>query len=173
MNDQVTTTRVALKWGLITGLALVVYSTLLYALGQVTNGALTTLIYVILAVGLVLGMREYRTLNAGYLTFGEGVSLGALLSAVAGMLSSAYSVLYTTFIDPSMQERVMEQTREQLEEQGKLTDEQIDQALELTQSFQSPGLQFVIGILGTILIGVLFSLIIAAVMRRHKANPFE
>lgn len=173
MNDQISTARVALKWGVITGLALVVYSTLLYTLGQMTNGALTIVIYVIIVIGLVLGMREYRTLNGDYLTFGEGVGLGALLSAVAGIISSAYTVLYSTVIDPGMQERMMEQMREQLENQGKLSDEQIDQALEISQTFQSPGLQFIVGIFGTILIGVVFSLIIAAILRRSKANPFE
>jgi hypothetical protein len=173
MNEETSTARVALKWGVITGLALIVYSTLLYTLGQMTNGMLTIVIYVIIVIGLVLGMREYRTLNGGYLTFGEGVGLGALLSAVAGLLSSAYTVLYSTVIDPGMQERVMEQMREQLENQGKLSDEQIDQAMEISQSFQSPGLQFIIGIFGTIFIGVVFSLVIAAILRQSKANPFE
>ena len=138
-----------------------------------TNGGLSGIIYVIVAAGLVLGMREYRMLNGGYLSFGVGVSLGALLSAVAGLISTTYSVLYTTVIDPGIQERTMEQVREQMEEQGNLSDEQIDQALEISQSFQSPGLQFLIGVLGTILIGVVFSLVIAAIMRRNKATPFE
>lgn len=173
MNEETSTARVALKWGVITGLALIVYSTLLYTLGQMTNGLLTVVIYVIIIIGLVLGMREYRTLNGGYLTFGEGVGLGALLSAVAGLLSSAYTVLYSTVIDPGMQERVMEQMREQLENQGKLSDEQIDQAMQISQSFQSPGLQFIVGIFGTIFIGVVFSLVIAAILRQSKANPFE
>lgn len=172
MNEETSTARVALKWGVITGLALIVYSTLLYTLGQMTNGWLTVIIYVIIAVGLILGMREYRTLNGGYLNFGEGVGLGALLSAVAGLLSSAYTVLYSTLIDPGMQERVMEQMREQLENQG-MSDEQIEQAVGIAQTFQSPGLQFIIGIFGTIFIGVVFSLVIAAILRQSKANPFE
>jgi Protein of unknown function (DUF4199) len=173
MNDQVSTARVALKWGLITGVALILYSTLLYTLGQMTNAGLTIIIYVIMVVGLVMGMREYRTLNGDYLTFGEGVGLGALLSAVAGVLSSMYNVLYTTLIDPGIQARMMDQMREQLEDQGKLSDDQIEQALEISKMFQSPGIQFVVGIFGSILVGVILSLIIAAIMRRHKANPFE
>ncbi|WP_080241216.1 DUF4199 domain-containing protein [Spirosoma rigui] len=172
MNDETSTARVALKWGVITGLALIVYSTLLYTLGQMANGMLTVIIYVIIIIGLVLGMREYRTLNGGYLTFGEGVGLGALLSAVAGLLSSAYTVLYSTVIDPGMQERVTEQMRDQLETQG-MSDEQIEQAVSIAQTFQSPGLQFIIGIFGTIFIGVVFSLVIAAILRQSKANPFE
>jgi hypothetical protein len=172
MSEKPSTAKLALKWGLITGVALVVYSTLLYTLGQMANTGLTLLIYVIVAAGLTLAIREYRTLNGGYLTIGEGVSLGALLSAISGLLSSAYNVLYTTVIDPGVREQMMNQIRAGLEDQGKLTDEQIDQTMEITQKFQSPGLQFIVGILGSILIGVVFSLIISAIMRRKNDNPF-
>ena len=173
MDNQTTTARTALKWGLITGIALVVYSIILYTLNQTTNGALSLIIYGILIGGLIVGMREYRTTNGGYMTYGEGMSLGALLSAVAGLLSSAFTVFYTQVIDPGFQERLVGQVRDQMEEQGKLSDEQIDQAIEWMQKFQSPGLQFMFGLFGTILIGVVLSLIIAAFIRRNKTNPFD
>lgn len=173
MNNQTSTARVALKWGLITGISLVLYSTILYTLDQTTNRGLSLIIYGILIVGLILGMRDYRTANEGYMSFGDGVGLGALLSAIAGFLSSLFSVFYTQVIDPGFQERVTEQVREQLEEQGNMSDEQVDQAVEMMQKFQSPGITFAVGIFMTILIGVIFSLVIAAFIRKNKTNPFE
>lgn len=173
MENQPSLARIALKWGLITGVALVLYTTLLYVLDLVTNRGLSVIVYVILAGGLVLGMREYRTANGGYMTYGNGINIGALLSAVAGFLSSTFSVFYTQIIDPTFQSRVTEQIRAQMEEQGNLSDEQIDQALEIAQKFQSPGITFIVGILGTILVGVILSLVIAAIIRRNKSNPFE
>ncbi|MVM31028.1 DUF4199 family protein [Spirosoma sp. HMF4905] len=173
MNNQTSTARVALKWGLITGITLVVYSIILYTLDQTTNRSLSLVIYGILIAGLVLGMRDYRTANGGYMSYGEGMSLGTLLAAIAGFLSSLFNVFYTQIIDPGFQERLTEQVRSQMEEQGKLSDEQIDQAIEVMQKFQSPGITFAVGIFMTILIGVIFSLIIAAFIRRNKDNPFE
>ncbi|CCH57280.1 hypothetical protein BN8_06691 [Fibrisoma limi BUZ 3] len=173
MDEKTSTARVALKWGLIIGIGTIIYSIVLFTLDLTTNRGLSVLTYGIFIAGLVLAMREFRTANGGYMTYGEGVGLGALASAIAGVLSSAFSVFYMTVIDPGFQERLMDQTREQLEEQGQLSDEQIDQAIEMGQSFQSPGLLFVFGIFGSILIGVLLTLIIAAIMRRNKANPFE
>ncbi|MBO0951653.1 DUF4199 domain-containing protein [Fibrella forsythiae] len=172
MEEKPSTASLALKWGGITGIALVVYSTLLYTIGGMANTALTSIVYVIIAVGLVLGIREFRTLNGGFLSIGEGVGLGALTAAVSGIISSAYSVIYTTVIDPSVREQILNQVRAKMEEQENLTDEQIDQALEISQKFQTPGLQFMFGILGSILVGVIFSLIISAIMRRKKDNPF-
>ena len=172
MNQPTSTARVALKWGLITGITLIVYTTILYTLNLTTNGGLSIVIYGILIGGLVLGMRDYRTANDGYMTYSEGLGLGALLSAVAGFLSASFTVFYTQFIDTDFQARLAEQMREQLEEKN-LSDEQIDQSIELVQKMQTPGLQFIFGLLGTILIGVVFSLAIAAFIRRNKANPFE
>ena len=173
MNDKPSSAKLALKWGGILGIALIVYSTLLYTLGQTANTGLSSLIYVLIAAGLTLGIRDYKMLNGGYLSIGEGVGLGALLSAVSGLLSSAYSVIYTTIIDPGIREQMANQMRAKLEEQGNLTDEQIDQAMEITQKFQTPGLQFLVGVLGSIFIGVIFSLIISAIMRKKRANPFD
>lgn len=172
MEEKPSTAKFALKWGLITGVALIIYSTILYTVGGMANTSLTMLVYVIIAALLTLGIREFKKLNGGYLTIGEGVGLGALLSAVSGILSSAYSVLYTTVIDPSVREQILNQVRAKMEDQGNLTDEQIDQALEISQKFQTPGLQLIFGILGSILVGVIFSLIISAIMRHKKDNPF-
>ena len=172
MHERPSTARLALKWGLITAVALIIFSTLLYTLGQTANSGLTTIIYVIMAAGLFMGIREYRTLNGGYLSIGEGMGLGTLLAAVSGLISSTYSILYTTFIDPSVTELIQNQTRAQLEDQGKLTDEQIEQTMEVMQKFQSPGLQFMAGVLGAIFIGAILSLIISAIMRRKNNNPF-
>ncbi|ARK11221.1 DUF4199 domain-containing protein [Fibrivirga algicola] len=172
MHEKPSTARLALKWGLITGVALIIYSTLLFTLGQTANSGLTMLIYLIMAGGLFMGIREYRILNGGYLSIGEGMGTGTLQSAVSGIISATYSLLYTTFIDPSVTEQIQNQMRAQMEDQGKLTDEQIDQAMEVMQKFQSPGLQFMAGVLGAIFIGAILSLLISAIMRRKNNNPF-
>lgn len=172
MNNQPSTARIALKWGLITGVALVLYSAILFTSGQTTNRLLSLMVYAILIAGLILAMREYRTANEGYMNYGDGISVGALLSAVAGLLSSMFSVFYTQVIDPNFYSELSEQMRTQLEDQG-LSDEQIDQAIAIAQKVQSPGIAFFVGILSTVLLGVILSLIIAAFIRRSKPNPFE
>ncbi len=167
MNEQPSTAKLALKWGAIIGVASILFSTILFVTDQVQNRAISWISYLIIIVGLVLAMREYKQRNNNYMSYGEGVSLGALTSAVAGLLSSMYSVIYLTFIDPTMMQRAMEKMRDQYEEQG-MDDAQIERIMEMSQNFQSPGILFIFGILGTILMGVIFSLVIAAILRRNK-----
>ncbi|UFH57481.1 DUF4199 domain-containing protein [Spirosoma sp. KNUC1025] len=132
-------------------------------------GAVT---YLLIITGITLAMREFRTLNGGYMSYGQGLGLGTLTAAVSGLLSSMFSVFYMTIIDTGIMTRAADKVREQLEDSG-LSDDQIDSQMKLMEMFQSPGLLFLFGIFGSILMGFIFSLIIAAFIRRNKDNPFE
>ncbi|GAB4022312.1 DUF4199 domain-containing protein [Spirosoma koreense] len=173
MNEQPSSARLALKWGGILGLVLILTTLVMYVSEQTANPIFSILTFVAMIAGLILAMRDFRTQNGGYMTWGEGVGLGALLSAVAGLLSATFITFYNVMIDPTVQQRALEKARERLEEQGKLSDEQIDQAMEISQKFQSSGFTFIAGVFGTIFMGLLISLIVAAFIRRNKANPFE
>lgn len=173
MNEQPSTARIALKWGAILGLGLIVITLAMYLTDQTTNPVFSVVTVVAMIGCLVLAMRNFRSLNAGYMSYGEGLGIGSLLSAVAGLLSAAFITFYNVVIDPTVQQRAFEKAREKLEEQGKLSDEQIDQAMEISQKFQSPGFTFIAGMFGTLIMGFLVSLIVAAFIRRNKANPFD
>ncbi|AUD04745.1 DUF4199 domain-containing protein [Spirosoma pollinicola] len=173
MNEQPSTARTSLKWGAILGLVLMLITLVMYLTDQTSNPLFTGLTLGAMVAFLILSMRDYRSLNGGYMSYGEGLGLGALLSTIAGLLSSAFITFYNVVIDPTVQQRAMDKAREKLEEQGVMSDEQIDQAMEMSAKFQSPGFTFIAGIFGTLFIGFLLSLIVAAFIRRNKANPFE
>ncbi|WP_338872354.1 DUF4199 domain-containing protein [Spirosoma sp. SC4-14] len=172
MNEQPSSTRLALKWGVILGIVLMLITLVLYLTDQTTNPWFSVLTLAVMIAALILAMQEYRKVNGGFMSYGEGVGMGALLSGVAGILASAFSTFYNVVIDPTIQQRAFEQARERLENQN-MSDEQIDQALEFSQKFQSPGFTFIAGVFGTIIMGALLSLIIAAFIRRNKNNPFD
>ena len=169
MEERPSTAQLALKWGLISGVASILYTTVIYLTGQFTNSSLNWLSIIFPITFIVLAMRDYRTLNGGFMTYGEGVSLGTLTAVVAGLLSMIYNFVYTTFIDSTIQDQIKDQLRAQYEERG-LSDEQIDQALAMTEKIQTPGITFFLGVLGAGLTGLIISLIVAAFMRRNK--PF-
>ena len=172
MNNVISPARTALKWGVILGIALIVYSLALYLTDSVGNSSLGFISFALSIAGLVLAMRDYRTLNGGYMSYGEGLSVGTLTSAVSGLLSSVFSVFYTTVIDTGAMARMVERTREQLEDSG-TSDDVIEQQLSIIEMFQSPGLSFAFGVIGSVIFGLLLSLVVSAIMRRNRANPFE
>jgi len=172
MNEQPSAARVALKWGAILGLVSIVYSLILFVTDMVGNSSLGFISILLSAGGMILAMREFRTLNGGFMAYGQGLSVGTLTAGISGLLSSLFSVFYTTVIDTGVMERMVNTTRDKLEESG-LSDEQIEQQVKFIQMFQSPGLTFAFGVIGAVIFGFLLSLVISAIMKKEKANVFE
>ena len=170
MEPQTTTARTALKFGIISGVAGIVFISILYVSGQAANSSLAWLGSIITIAVMVLAMKEFRTLNGGFMTYGQGLGIGTLLSGISGFIGSVYSYIYQEFIDTTLRQQILDKVRDDLENRG-MDDAQIEQALEMTQKFSSPGITFAIGVIGSIFIGFIIALIISAIMKKDK--PFE
>ncbi|MDI9880864.1 DUF4199 domain-containing protein [Flectobacillus longus] len=167
MENQTTTTKVALKWGIIIGIFSVVFSTLIMVLGLMGNQAVGFVAYIVIGIGVFMAMNAYKKENNGFMSYGQGLGIGVLMAAVSGLLSSAYSFVYMKFIDPSVMDQIFKKAEADMEKKG-LSAEQIDQAMEMSKVFMSPGAMFVWGVVGSILLGFVFSLIIAAFVKKDK-----
>jgi Protein of unknown function (DUF4199) len=168
MENQTTTTRTALKWGVIIGIVNIIYSTGIMVSGQIGNQALSYVVYIILGVGIYLAMSDFKKENQGFMSYGQGLGLGTLKCGIVGLISGAFSFVYMKFIDTTITDQMMKKATEEMEKKG-LPDEQIDQAMEYSKMFMSPGVLFVFSIIGTIIIGFILSLIISAILKKDKA----
>jgi hypothetical protein len=167
MENQTTTTRTALKWGVIIGIISILYSTAIMISGQIGNQALGYVIYAIIAVGLYMAMNDFKKENQGFMSYGQGLGLGVLKCTIVGLISGFFSFAYMKFIDPTITDQMMKKAIEEMEKKG-LTDDQIEQAMEYSKMFMNPGVLFVVGLIGTIFIGFILSLIIAAIVKKEK-----
>jgi hypothetical protein len=168
MENQTTTTRTALKWGVIIGVINILYSTAIMVSGQIGNQLLSYFVYLIIAVGIYLAMNDFKKENHGYMSYGQGLGLGTLKSVIVGLIGGFYSFAYMKFIDPTITEQMMKKAVEEMEKKG-MPDDQIDQAMEYSKMFMSPGVLFVIGVIGMLFIGFILSLIIAAIVKKDKS----
>ncbi|PWJ59617.1 uncharacterized protein DUF4199 [Dyadobacter jejuensis] len=167
MEDQVSSARVALKYGVLTAVATMIYSTIISVAGMTSNQWVGSLSFIILIVGLVLALKNYKEQNGGFMTFGQGLGLGTLLSAIAGLLSSLFSMFYLQFIDNSALTEGINKVRSDMEARG-MDDAQIDQAVAMSQKFMTPGVMFLMGVFGFLLVGFFLSLIISLILRKEK-----
>jgi hypothetical protein len=167
MEEKVSTARVALKYGVITSVVIMVYTTIINVAGQSQNKWLTSLSFLFMVVGIVMAMKDFREQNKGFMSYGEGLGVGSLASAIMGLLGSTFGTLYNRFIDPTILTQAMDEARANMEAKG-LDDAQIDQAMEVSQKFMSPGMLFGFGVIGYLFFGFLLSLLIAAFIRKDK-----
>ncbi|MEM6263564.1 MAG: DUF4199 domain-containing protein [Bacteroidota bacterium] len=161
----------ALKYGLIMGLVMAAYTLILSLTGQSFNQTLGYVSYVIIIGVIFLAMREYKSLNEGFMTFKQGLGIGVLASLIGGTISSAFSFVYMTFIDPDFIAKLQEFTRSEMEKNQDLSPAQVDQAMEMTSFMMTPGAMFVMGIIGSVILGLIVSLIMSAILKNEP--PME
>ncbi len=164
----------AVKYGLVLGMLSVVFSIIsnLSGLTETTMGSAISIPVMILMFTVVFYMcyRDFRADNGG-MSLGDALGLGAILSMISGVIGGIFNYVYTTFIDPGMMDRIMETQYEMMEGYG-MSDEQIEQQLEMAQTFSgNPVFGIAMSIIGSLCIGFVFSLIMGAIMKRDKTTP--
>jgi hypothetical protein len=92
-----------------------------------------------------------------------------LLAAVSGLLASTFSAFYVKFIDDSTVKKTLAMQREAMEAKG-MDDAQIDQAISMAEKFSGPGSIFLLGLVGSALIGFILSLVIAAILKKERTE---
>ena len=166
--ENVTVKQVSIKWGLISGIVSIAFFMIINYADLVGNSSVSWLGMIPFIIILFLAHGEFKKEGDGFMTYGQGLGIGAFVAGVGAVLSGAFTYVYTKFIVPDYNEQLMDKMVEMWEEQG-LTDDQIDAAMGMMSKFQNPELAFVLGILGAIFFGFIISLIIAAITK--KTNP--
>ncbi|WP_299455895.1 DUF4199 domain-containing protein [uncultured Microscilla sp.] len=95
------TARVALRFGVITGLLLNLYNTLLLFLWFNAPWDVKMMGYVILAGGIVYAMREFRAYNKKGMNLIQGLGLGTMLSAVASLVYGLVNMVIIALFAPA------------------------------------------------------------------------
>lgn len=166
-TTPVTTTPVALRYGMLTGLVSILFSFGLNIMHQESSPA-RYISFAILIGGIVFAMNAFKQQNQGFMSYGQGLGIGTVLSAVVGLMSGIFTYVYMTFIDTEIMGRITEKMRTDMEARGGMTDEQIDQAIAMSGKFMNGPFMLVFALLGSILIGVLLSLVISAFIKNAQ-----
>lgn len=154
--------------GLIIGGALVLLSLVFSGEGGMASGWLPILITI---GGLVLFINLHGKAHNNQKTFGELFSYGFKATAMLILVVVVF-VIITALLFPEMKTKVMEITRAEMEKQGKLSDDEIDNAVNMMDKYY-----WALAIGGTLLmyviIGAIGSLIGAAVTPKRPKTPFD
>ena len=170
---------IALRNGILLGVACVVLSVLLYVTnllytGSFLIGAITWLLNLaICVVFIVMAVQQYKTANDGFLTVGEAIKVGVVTALVGGVIAAIYSVIYTTVIDPNYYEKVVEVTMEKMSAfTSNFSEEQMEELREKTlESKPSVVWTFFSSILGSAIGGVIISAIVGTVKKKERPMP--
>lgn len=175
-TNQPSTFNHSLKFGLITGAALIGVSLLMYILDLPFKHPLGYLSMVALVGGMIWAALVYKNeYSGGFISYGKAFTIGLFVALIAGVLSSIYSYLFFTVFDPDAFAKIMELSIEQAEEkmapQG-LSEEQMEAGISMTKAFTSPVAIAIMSFLTNAIFGGVVMLI-AAIFIKKEDNSFE
>ncbi len=162
--------KVALNNGIIVGAALIIYSLLLYILEVPYTSKASWVSYLILIIGAVLGIKQWRDkYNSGYVSYGGAFSNGFLTLLFAGILASVWTGIFFGVIAPGEIDKLIEAAEEQMYQRNpNMSDSDFEMAMSWTRIMMQPWLMAFWGILGNTIAGLIISLIVAIFMKKEK-----
>lgn len=183
MEQKSTLLKSALVYGLYAGLISILLSVIIWAggllesLGMWGSALIGILSLVVTLIILIIFTRMYRDKElGGVITFGQAFQFGILVIVVSIIVSSIYTFIFQSFIDPDYMVRVMQSIQDKtlayLERMG-ASDAQIDKTMarfaEVPTVFKSIKQGLISGLIG----GAILSLISSAVIKKNKKESSE
>lgn len=161
--------RIALKWGVLLGVAIVVWTLAVHFLGWYTTdlakGQIADQVAVVLpAVALFLAIREHAQRLGRAPRVTESLGTGVLTGLVSVPIAAGFLWVYHRFINPRWLDLLVAHERERLERNG-TSPEEIAQRVERLVASGTDSGQVVGAFVGTVILSVVISLIVWAVLR--------
>ena len=168
--------KIELKYGVISGAGVCAWVLVEYflgfhnqhlALGKIT-GYLATVIPV---VALFRALKERRDQQPDDdLATGDGVKAGLIISAIAGVITTAFFWAYKHYINPGWMEKALEFEKAQMAKAG-ASAEMIDRKVAAFNALHSDEIQIVTGLIGTLVMGLAISLVITSILKKKTSAP--
>ena len=170
-NNKPNTGKFALNYGALLGGISVIFALMLYSMDMhYQGGGMVIGVTVILSLAvIVLGMIQFKKANNGFMSFGQGLKVGVGISLVAGVIGIIMNQIMQGVIDPEMMDKAIEFQKGTMIEAG-MTSDQIDAQLKMGESFRTPLMQILFGLLFSIVFGFIYSLIPALILKKTETN---
>jgi Protein of unknown function (DUF4199) len=170
MEQKVNPWKLNLTNGLILGLVGVVYSLLMYFLGLSLNKTQGYVFMIIQIALLYFLLKSYRdNYMHGQITFGQSVGASVIICLYYAVIMAVFTYILYTFIDTGLTAKQMALAEETLVKKG-MPQATIDTAMSMQAKFMKPGIMAIFVIFGSMLWGVILSLIISIFVKK-EGNP--
>ena len=170
-NNSSTLKSHILQYGILLGGISVVFALMLFFLDMhYTQDSSVGIVSIVITIAvIILGQYNFRKDNEGFLSFGEALKLGVGIALISSIIGVIYQVLLVTMIDPDTIPKMITIAENQLYESNpEMSQEQIDQILEMQSKFISPGMMAAFGLIGGLFIGFIISMITGLILKRNR-----
>jgi hypothetical protein len=167
-----------MRWGAILGLISVALTLLYMMLGIIDfSGQKSNMLSNIISWAVMIGIfyfafKQHRDEElGGFISLGRCVSLGFWISLISGFIGAVFIYVYFGFINPDFMANIMDVAVEQAESRGQ-DPEQVRQGMEMVGWMFSPGFFAAMGLIMSLIFGLVFSALVGLVVKKEAPRPF-
>jgi hypothetical protein len=156
-------------FGLLAGVGMIIFSLIMFITDLYMNKTVNWIGYLILIAGMIWGTLEYRKKYAGgFLSFGKAFGSCFWIGLIAGIIGTIYFFLFVKFIHPGFVAELLDQSRaNMLEARPDMSEEEMEQALAMSQKFMSPIMMTIWGLVTYIAMSAILGLILGLFLKKE------
>ena len=162
------------KFGLLNGALAIVWQLLMYITGLNRNADAQLINILSIAITIILmylAVKDFRQdVGKGWIKFGKAFNISFMVGLIGGLISTTFYFIYISFIDKDFIDYQKKLQYDKMYEKG-MSEEMVEKAMKQAETFMTPQMQFIFGLIFTLILSALLALVISAIMK--KANPEE
>lgn len=175
MEKTVSPSKSAIQYGIIFGIIMILELVISYSFDITSENkaygiSINVLNFLIVPIMLIIiGCNNYKEkLNSGFISFSESLKIGVTICIIAALMYVIFFVIFN-MIFPEFSEKILNQAKEAViqQSQGK-PKEQVELALSMTEKMMSPFVILPITLIMYAFIGLIYSLIIGAFVKKER-----
>lgn len=159
----------ALQFGLLTGLVMIVYTLILYLVGVDKQSYWNLINYIFYIGGLYWGVTNIRERQLqGVMSYGKAFGTGFWIAFFTAIIVGIFAFFYLKYINTGELSNAVSQAENRiLAKNPNISDADLNKALSMVKMFGSPIISSILQFIGNLIIGTIFSLIIAIFAKRE------
>lgn len=166
MYSKISAIKTAPRFGLMIAGVGILITILMYVTGTITNQIVSSLLgflnISLLTFFIYSAIKSHRDDQGGFISFGEGFSVGFLAAMIASFILMVFSYLLYKFIDPGLIDQIIEM---QMDQPG-MTEE----AADMMEGFMTAEVMSISQIGLGLCCGSIISLIMALIMKNEPQD---
>ena len=181
MNDITTQSpaKAGLTLGLIFGLIMIFETIIGYVMNidpvaYPTYGLILNFLnYLILPLSFIyIGCTNFKKMNGGFASFGECLKVGVSICVIAGLVAAIFSVVFNAIFPEYVEELIRKTRAVMLSSDSNMTEDQVEMAIGVTRKFMSPYIAIPSTTAIYAFIGLIYSLIVGAIVKNDRNQSF-
>lgn len=180
MENNVSPAKSGILFGVLFGVIMILEFVIMYIIGMkslvgTSVGLIVNLAnYLILPILFIyIGCNNYKkNINNGFITFSECLKTGVAITFIAGIIYALFNVIFNLIFPDFINEMASITKEAMLQQNPSMTAEQLETGISLMKKFMSPLFVFPVTIAMYSFFGLIYSLIIGAILKNENPQSF-